>query len=374
MRACRAANSRLITSAQRACAAREPRRGAPLALPVSWSSWCANSCSTTLWPSSTTRAPSSTSCHDRITWPCDHDSPASARRSSRSTPPGDACDAVDHERARIDQDLLELGKQRAAAVQAQQAGLGGDGHAHLVGDLQPGAAQERLLGQEHEDAPAQLLLQIGRQLPIQGNATPQDACATPPGTAGWPRPGGARPRQRGAPAMAADEQQGGDAGRGRATWRCIAGTPRGDPVAYGRSTAGFKPAGRTMRAGLYLEREPSWNPLRHLRPTTPRPRRRRRSVGRPTARWTTRWPPAPRWRRAWPRCQPTAGRRRAAPGAARSCRPRCRPPASRWRASRPPAPTPPRARRRRRADRPGRPRRSWPPPAPRWRCNTPTPR
>ncbi len=44
MRACKAANSALITCAQRAaCSAWVSWRGAPLAGPDSWSSWCANS-------------------------------------------------------------------------------------------------------------------------------------------------------------------------------------------------------------------------------------------------------------------------------------------------------------------------------------------
>jgi hypothetical protein len=88
-----------------------------------------------LRPSSGSAAPASTSDQARITWPCAQLSPASACGCSLTTPPGSQLAPRHDEGLRVDQHLAQL---RVAAVvvlaQQQQAGLRGDGHAHLVVD------------------------------------------------------------------------------------------------------------------------------------------------------------------------------------------------------------------------------------------------
>jgi hypothetical protein len=72
--------------------------------------------------------------------------------------------------------------------------VGGDGHPHQVGDGEPRAASEALLGQEHLQVPAQLGLQARRQAAVKRLAAEDGAprfgqrtAAEPAATLGAPQ-------------------------------------------------------------------------------------------------------------------------------------------------------------------------------------------
>src|SRR5262249_38481830 len=83
---------------------------------------------------------------------------------------GDGLETLDEERARIDEDLVEIGEVVRLAVEDQQASLCRDRDAHFIGDLLARASQERLLGDEDLDALPELATQIAGESAIERNA------------------------------------------------------------------------------------------------------------------------------------------------------------------------------------------------------------
>ncbi len=82
---------------------------------------------------------------------------------------------IDDERARVNEYLPQVREViGASTIQQQQTRLRGDGDAHLVGHLQPGATDERLLGEEDLDVPLELDLQIRGQQPKVRDAPLED--------------------------------------------------------------------------------------------------------------------------------------------------------------------------------------------------------
>ena len=81
--------------------------------------------------------------------------------------------AVHHKSGGVHEDLAQLGVT-GAPVQREQTGLRSNGDAHLVGDFQPGTADERFLGDEDLDFFLQLQLQVGRHLPEVRHPLAQD--------------------------------------------------------------------------------------------------------------------------------------------------------------------------------------------------------
>ncbi len=64
-------------------------------------------------------------------------------------------------RARVDEDHVELRVRLDVATEQQQAGLRGDGDSDLVGELEPSAALERLLGEEDVNQSLELFALLG---------------------------------------------------------------------------------------------------------------------------------------------------------------------------------------------------------------------
>ena len=77
--------------------------------------------------------------------------------------------APDDEFRGVDEDGVEFRVHLRLAIEQQQAGLAGDGVAHLVRDFQPAAADEFLLIQKLHDEAAQLRLQGRRHAAVDGN-------------------------------------------------------------------------------------------------------------------------------------------------------------------------------------------------------------
>jgi hypothetical protein len=266
-----AAGQVFAQAAEFTCSSHEPSaparsrpasQGAPLAGPASWSSWCANSCSTTFWPSCGSAAPASTSSQDRSTWPCCQDSPASTRRVSCASPAASAVWRVDDEGAGVDQHLAQVAEVAGAPVQQQQRRLHRDQHAHLVGDDQAGAADEGLLGQQHLGVFLHLQLHVGRQAGKGRHAPAQDfAPGAREGLAAHPRAAqrgqhGRAPQPAGHEQASGEEEHTEEGGEGRhavthrAIWattarlsRARGGRPEVMPPSHA-SEARFAPARR----------------------------------------------------------------------------------------------------------------------------------
>ncbi len=107
------------------------------------------------------------SSHDSTTWPRLLLSPAQDAAQIGVQAERIDLQAFDDEGLRIDQHLAQLREPRLPATEQQQARLGGDGHAHQIGDLEAGAADELFLGEEHLDVASQLRLQSGRQAAVE---------------------------------------------------------------------------------------------------------------------------------------------------------------------------------------------------------------
>src|SRR5439155_6133660 len=71
----------------------------------------------------------------------------------------------------MDQDLREVRKITRLAIEDQQARLRRDRDAHLVGDLLPGATDERFLRDEHLDVLLELALEVARKEAEVGDAS-----------------------------------------------------------------------------------------------------------------------------------------------------------------------------------------------------------
>ena len=82
--------------------------------------------------------------------------------------------ALDDEGARIDDDAMQAREVILVAVEEQQARLGGDRHAHLLGDLEAVAAGEALFGEEDLHVALQLRAQVARQAQVGGHAGLED--------------------------------------------------------------------------------------------------------------------------------------------------------------------------------------------------------
>src|SRR5438132_4909037 len=86
-------------------------------------------------------------------------------------PEGGRRQSLDDERPRIDEDLREVRKIIRLAIEDQQARLRRDRDAHLVGDLLPGATDERFLRDEHLDVLLELALEVARNEAEVGDAS-----------------------------------------------------------------------------------------------------------------------------------------------------------------------------------------------------------